>query len=207
MTGIFWRFSSQSFKKIFEDSLHKPLGFALPLLQPYCWHFSYSFVLQARVMLEVFLSTISSNPSLASLVHKFNDRVVNAFRQDNIPDGNTQTIADLSHTIYWTTLRCIHHLCRPSRIHRYYIHGCFEVGSYFELRFMYPTFQMGTKNSWIKGIASLYIQSIWLHYYHIASSFPNAFMILLFQQGYHNFIALDLMKFTKWKSTRGTWEP
>ena len=54
------------------------------------------------------------------------------------------------------TLRCIHHLCRPSRIHRYYIHGCFEVGSYFELRFMYPTFQMGTKNSWIKGMASLY---------------------------------------------------
>lgn len=75
------------------------------------------------------------------------------FRQDNIPDGNTQTIADLSCTIYWTTLRCIHHLCRPSRIHRY---GCFEVGSYFELRFMYPTFQMGTKNSWIKGMAPLY---------------------------------------------------
>ena len=57
-------------------------------------HFCVTSNIQS-VMLEVFLSTISSNPSLADLVHKFNDGVASAFRQDgNIPDSNTQTIAE-----------------------------------------------------------------------------------------------------------------
>ena len=49
-----------------------------------------------RVMLEVFLPTISCNPSLAPLVDKFSDGVVSAFRQRNIPCGITETIVDMS---------------------------------------------------------------------------------------------------------------
>ena len=98
---------------------------------------THSFVLQAyeainREMLEVFLPTISCNPSLAPLVDKFSDEVVSAFRQGNIPDGRTETIVDMSECT--EQLRDAFTSFVYTKQHPQMIRGCFGVGSYLKMR-------------------------------------------------------------------------
>ena len=85
-------------------------------------------------MLEVFLPTISCNPSLASLVDKFSDEVVSAFRQGNIPDGRTETIVDMSECT--EQLRDAFTSFVYTKQHPQMIRGCFGVGSYLKMRWV-----------------------------------------------------------------------